>query len=193
MSDFYRAILLGAASLTFFAGRVSAQGIDPARVYISGEIHVASDSPFLSVGDRLTPVGNQDQLDYAIFIHELAAYVTKEILRDSSDEYVGTSLIPSHLTTDPVDRHSEFGTHCLTVLGRIRSGLPDSPISGFLSGIDGGSPSVLAYMARAGTALLALRQVWFAYRNDIEDTRSGFSLNPKVGARKLGVSLTFHW
>ncbi|HLG42627.1 MAG TPA: hypothetical protein VI643_04615, partial [Planctomycetota bacterium] len=146
--------VLGAMVTALFVSGASAQSIDPARVFISGEIRLASDSPLLTVGERVGRVDNQEQLDYAIFIHELAAYVTKEILPDSADEYEGTSLIPSHLTTEPMEHRSRFGTHCLMMLGQIRSGLPQFPAFGMISGAAGGSPSILAYIARAGTALL---------------------------------------
>lgn len=192
MPRFLRATLLVFGITALLASRVAAQTIDPARVFLSGEIRLTSDSPLLSVGSRVDQL-DRDQLDYSIFVHELAAFVTKEIFPDSADEYEGTSLIPSRLTTEPIEHRSQFGSHCLLVLSRIRFGLPQLPTFGMMSGAEGGSSSVPAYMARAGTALLAVRQVWSAFKNDVEDTRSGFSLHPKLSARKLGIHLTFHW
>lgn len=55
-----------------------------------------------------------------------------------------------------------------------------------------GSASSLDHAARAVTAGLALRQVWSAFQNNVEDDRSGVSLNPRIGARRFGVNATFH-
>jgi hypothetical protein len=167
--------------------QASAEIVDPVKVFVSGELEI-SGSPLVAVGSRFNP-GQSDQMDYAIFVHELAAYITKEILPDSADEYEGSSMIPSHLSTGMPEGRSRFGAHCLTVLGQIGSELPAIQVPY----MNGDSPSMLAQAARAGAALLAVHQVWSAFRNDVEDNRTGFSLNPKVSARKIGVNLTFHW
>lgn len=42
-------------------------------------------------------------------------------------------------------------------------------------------------------AVTTLRQVWSAFQSHVEDDRSGVSLNPKIGARRVGIKLTFRW
>jgi len=133
--------------------------------------------------------GNSIGLDYALFANELVAYLTKEVLPDSANEFDG-SLLGSHLSRSLPELHSDFGSHCLKIVTQIGSALPFSTGPSSVA-ID--SPSALQYAARAATAGLALRQVWSAFQNDVEGNRSGVSLNPKVSARRVGVSLTFHW
>jgi len=67
------------------------------------------------------------------------------------------------------------------------------PYVGGASNLVIGEPSTLAYVARAATAGLALRQIWSAFQNDVEGNRTGVSLNPKVGSRRIGVNVTLHW
>ena len=56
---------------------------------------------------------------------------------------------------------------------------------GSLSGVD--------YLRRVASTALVLRQIWSAFKNDVEDNRRGLSLKPKIGTRKVGVNLTLHW
>jgi hypothetical protein len=56
-----------------------------------------------------------------------------------------------------------------------------------------GSPSNLDYLLRFASTALALRQIWSAFKNDVEDNRRSLSLSPKVGAHRVGVNLTLHW
>ena len=35
--------------------------------------------------------------------------------------------------------------------------------------------------------------IWSAFQNDVEGNRTGVSLNPKVGSRRIGVNVTLHW
>jgi hypothetical protein len=87
------------------------------------------------------------------------------------------------------EQRSEFGSHCLTVVARLGSVLPSLPRSIATEN----APTIADYAVRTGTALLVVRQVWSALRNDIENNRTGFSLKPKVSARRIGVNLTFNW
>ena len=128
-------------------------------------------------------------LDYALFATELVAYLTKEVLPDSSDEF-DNSLLGSKLTRSMPPTSSEFGSHCLMIVRSIGSSLPFRADASSLA-ID--QPSTLSYVARAVAGGLALHQIWSAFQNDVEGNRTGLSLNPKVGARRLGVNLTLHW
>ena len=122
---------------------------------------------FLSAGE--TTRSNSAGIDYVTFAYELVAFVTKEILPDSHDEYPESPL-GSRLSRDMAERDSAFGKHCLTVVSQVGAALP-------------------WFSSRS----LALRQIWSAFKNDVEDNRRGLSLNPKVGAHKIGVNLTLHW
>ena len=141
----------------------------------------------VSMGDGIAP--SSAGMDYALFVTELAAFLTKEVLHDSHDEY-DDSLLGSHLTRTMPDSNSQFGTHCLTIVGSIGSALPMSAPSASLVS---GSPSVLATLARTAATGLALQQIWSAFKNDVEGNRAGVSLNPKVSSRRVGANLTIHW
>src|SRR5262249_5080769 len=52
-------------------------------------------------------------VDYAVFATELVAFLTKEVVRDSANEFDNT-LLGSHLSSSMPDQRSEFGSHCLT-------------------------------------------------------------------------------
>ena len=87
------------------------------------------------------------------------------------------------------DRRSEFGSHCLQIVGQIGSAVPKMmPSSDLLS-----TPSAATYAVRAATAGLALRQIWNAFEHDVRDDRTGLSLNPKVSSRRIGVNVTLRW
>jgi hypothetical protein len=137
----------------------------------------------------LIPQVRQPGLDYALFATELVAYLTKEVLPDSSDEY-DNSLLGSKLTRSMPPAQSEFGSHCLTIVRHLGSLLPLSPSATSLA-VD--QSSTLGYLARAAAGGLALRQIWSAFQNDVEGNRAGVSLNPKVSARRFGVNVTLHW
>ena len=144
--------------------------------------------PLYSSGAGVPRINNPG-LDYALFATELLAYLTKEVLHDSTDEY-DNSLIGSHLSRSMPDPRSEFGSHCLTIVTQLGAAMPfRAGVASF--GAD--DPSTLAYVARAAAAGLALRQIWSAFQNDVEGNRTGVSLNPKVGSRRVGVNLTLHW
>lgn len=130
--------------------------------------------------------------DYGRFATELVAYLTKEIVPASAEEYRNSPL-GSHLSkTMPLER-SEFGTHCLEVVARLGSAVPalgsGSPVLPQDS-----SASALRYAARVGATALALREVWAAALGiDVEEGRRPFSLDPKVGAGRFAVNLTLRW
>ena len=143
---------------------------------------------FLSTGE--TTRSSSTGMDYATFVYELVAFVTKEILPDSHDEYPQSPL-GSRLSRDMTERDSAFGKHCLIVVREVGAALP-----WFSSGSPDftiGSPSSLDNLLRVASTALALRQIWSAFKNDVEDNRRGLSLNPKVGAHRIGVNLTLHW
>jgi hypothetical protein len=135
-----------------------------------------------------TGSASNSQLDYAQFATELLAYVTKEVLSDSHDEYTGSPL-GSHWTSTMPQQHSEFGSHCLMIVGRIGASMPRMTPASMMES----SPSVASYALGAATTGLALRQIWRAFERDVHDDRGGVSLDPKVSSRRLGVNITLHW
>jgi hypothetical protein len=187
MHRLWRTWSLGLIVLGALSRPASAEGLGPTKIFLS----VNEQTPlfsFLTLGDGTSAGGKRAGFDYAVFAAELAAYVTKEVLNDSAEEYRDSPL-GSRLSRDMPAQRSEFGSHCLTIVTQLRSALPSMP--GSVAVED--TPNVVDYAVRTGTALLVVRQIWSAFRNDIENTRSGFSLNPKVSARKVGINLTFHW
>jgi hypothetical protein len=87
------------------------------------------------------------------------------------------------------DHRSEFGSHCLMVITELRSGLSGADRVPSLAGTAG----AVDYAVEAAGAALAVQQIWAAFRNDLTHERSGLALDPKVGARKVGLYLTFRW
>ena len=128
------------------------------------------------------------QLDYALFATELFAYLAKEILPDSQDEY-GRSPLGSRWTSTMPERRSDFGSHCLMIVGQIGAAMPRFSSAVALDE----SPSMASYAVRAASTGLALREVWRAFERDVRDDRGGVSLDPKVSSRRVGVNLTLHW
>ena len=128
------------------------------------------------------------QVDFALFATELTAFLMKEVVSDSREEYKRSPLGSRWSQSMPKQR-SEFGTHCLMIVGRVGAAMPRlMPGSSSL-----GAPSAMQYAARAATAGLALRQIWRAFEHDVKNERSGVSLNPKVSSRRIGVNVTLHW
>ena len=161
-------------------------GASDIKLFVSS---AASDRavPFLAFGNADAP-GVNGQLDYALFATELLAYVTKEVMSDSHDEYTRSPL-GSRWSSSMPKRQSEFGNHCLTIVGRIGSAVPRMMPS--LS--TESAPSAASYAVGAVTTGLALRQIWHAFERDVRDDRGGVSLDPKVSSRRVGVNLTLHW
>src|SRR5262249_49741589 len=62
-------------------------------------------------------------VDYGVFATELVAFLTKEVLRESANEFNNT-LLGSHLSDSMPDQRSEFGGHCLTIITQLGSQLP---------------------------------------------------------------------
>jgi hypothetical protein len=87
------------------------------------------------------------------------------------------------------ERHSDFGNHCLMIVGRIGAAMPRFSPSATVDE----SPSVAGYALRAASTALALREIWSAFERDVRDDRGGVSLDPKVSARRVGINLTLHW
>ena len=148
---------LSLCSLVFLSATASAQSIDSAEALN----------------------GNSAPMGYATFALELLAFVTKETLPDSEDEFP-ESLIGSRLSRSMPEQRSEFGSHCLTVVTQLGSALP------YLSARSA-DDSVHA------PAAPALRRMWSAFENGAGGVDRDLSLNFKVGANKVGTSLTFHW
>ena len=123
---------------------------------------------FLSAGE--TTRSSSAGMDYATFAYELIAFVTKEILPESHDEYPD-SPHGSHLSRDVTQRRSAFGTHCLTVVSQVEVALHS--LSSASSDFTIGSLSGVDYLRRVASTALVLRQIWSAFKNDIEALLSG--------------------
>ena len=132
-----------------------------------------------SSGGDETIETNPATLDYATFVLELLAFVAKEVLPDSQDEFP-ESLIGSRLSHSMPENRSEFGSHCLTIIARLSSAVPYLSASSTELGAGSASP-------------LALRSMWSAFETGAVDDRRNVSLNFKVGVNKVGFGLTFHW
>lgn len=162
----------------------SAEGMTRTQLFLSS----ANDSqplPFFQLGESVGPASGN--LDYALFATELAAFLTKEVLHDSSSEYPNSPL-GSRWTSSMPNHGSDFGSHCLSIVSNIGSVMPR-----LTPGTDLSSPSAVNYLVRAATAGLALRQIWSAFEHDVRDDRTGVALEPKVSARRVGINLTLHW
>jgi hypothetical protein len=189
-STFSRAASFGFAALLtqlVTATSVAAQKLGRTELFLSSAAENKAIS-LLSTGAGLRDASSSE-IDYAVFATELLAYLTKEVFRDSANEF-DNSLLGTHLSRSMPDQHSEFGIHCLTIITSLGTQLAPPLRS---SGLAVDSPSLLDYAAKAATAGLVLRQVWSAFQNHIEGDRTGVSLNPKVSARRIGVNITVHW
>jgi hypothetical protein len=116
--------------------------------------------------------GKTSKLDSITLFYQVIAYVTKEVLDDASDEY-RSSPVGAYLSRETPAQYS-------------RSGPPSSSKSDLF--LD--SPASLSYRVRGGTTL---GDMWSALQRRSEATRSGLSLDPKIGAGKAGFVLSLRW
>jgi len=180
---------LAALATFLFATNALAEWRDPVDVFVSGRLSIGA-SPLLAVGEPMN-LADQQEIDYAVFAHELVAYIAKEVLPDAGDEFAG-SEIPSRLSVSMPSSQSRFGAHCLVVLRQVGSHM--SPATNAMPSLS--SLSVASYVVRAGSAVLALTNLVNDLRHDDRDgakTDSRFSLNPKVGTNKIGAYVTIRW
>jgi hypothetical protein len=162
--------------LTLASATASAQTLGPTEIFLfSGDEERASPTTSGSM-----------EMDYAIFAYELVAFVTKEVIADSREEYPESPL-GSRLSGEMTGRSSAFGEHCLTVVSRVGAALPS------FSKVAPDSLTGLGDLLRVASTALAFRQIWSAFKNDVKDDRRGLSLKPKVGAHRVGVNVTLHW
>jgi hypothetical protein len=106
----------------------------------------------------------------ATFTYGLMAYVIKELLDDESDEYL-RSPVGAHLEREKPGQSERSGVATFTG-SVVPSAIP-------------------AYRVRPGTTL---RDLWFGSTKKADATRSThFSLDPKIGAGRVGVILGFRW
>jgi len=186
---FRRAKTICCGALLAFASTIApamAGGPSDIRLFVSSAAS-GQPVPFLTFGGPEVS-GANGRLDFALFATELLAYVTKEVMSDSGEEY-RRSPLGSRWSPSMPKSSSEFGSHCLMIVGRIGSVVPEMMPSAVLES----TPSVATYAVGAATTGLALRQIWRAFERDIRDDRGGVSLDPKVSTRRVGVNLTLHW
>ena len=142
-------------------------------------------SLFFSLGSQTSPPwlqstgggaawsGSRAAVRPAIFAYELVAYIAKEVLDETSYEYL-QSPIGSYLRRQTPAQHSRSEA---------------SPaVSGAVAEQD--SPPTLNYTVRSG---VALRDLWSGLHKGLNEDRSGFSLDPKVGAGRAGIIFAFRW
>lgn len=157
------------------------------------DVQVFYDAP---IGRPIALVGEapaSQAFDYGLFVTEVVAFVAKEVLDDSPDEFAGNSLIPSTLSPNMPDADHDFGDHCLKVVKDIGSGVASRDVL-VIGGVGETAPMVASYAGHAIGAAFAFREVWNLIRNDIVQHRGeGFSLHPKVGSNKVALSLTLRW
>ena len=182
-----------AALLTLGCVQASAADASGGRaaLFLSA-VQVVYDSP---VAPPLALVGATRPaapFDYALFASELVAYVAKEVLDDSPDEFAGNSLIPSTLSPSMPATDHDFGSHCLKVVTDIGRGISSSEVP-VLGSVGSSAPAMTSYAGHAIGAVFAVREVWHLIRNDIENRSEGFSLHPKLGSNKVALSLTIRW
>jgi hypothetical protein len=170
----------------------TAEASEGLAAFFLSDVQVLYDSP---TAPPLTLVGEMrpaSRFDYALFASELVAYVAKEVLDDSPDEFAGNSLIPSTLSPSMPATDHDFGSHCLKVVKDIGQGIADADMP-VIGRVGASAPAVTNYAGHAIGAAFALREVWKLIRNDIENHSEGFSLHPKVGSNKVALSLTVRW
>lgn len=172
-------------SWTLLLATASAQSLGTTEISLVFPDGKRARSPSLPAGNSLTMKGGASPLDYTAFAWELLAFVTKEVLSDSRDEYPG-SPIGSRLSASMPEGRSEFGRHCLTVVTGLGDALPfDVELAGSAVPLDD--------LWHAAGGAVAIRRLWSAFEDDAGDDRRSISLKPKVKTNKVALSLTFHW
>lgn len=166
---------------------VFAQPADSIGRLLSSRI-VIGESSFVAPAELVEGADSGARLDYAVFVHELVAFVAKEVLPNSGDEYARSSPMPSRLSDSMPYQRSNFGAHCLTVVTQLRSQVPA------LAGIRASAgASTLDTLVGAGATALFVRHAWSALQKDVEGDRSGFSLHPRLSPNRVMMNFTFHW
>jgi hypothetical protein len=172
----------------------AAEASESLRSLFLSDFQVLYDAP---IGQPIALVGatpRTQPFDYGLFAAEVVAFVAKEVLDDSPDEFAGNSLIPSTLSPSMPDTDHDFGDHCLKVVKDIGAGVTPSRGMPVIGGVGDAAPMVASYAGHAIGAAFAFREVWNLIRNDIVQNRGeGFSLHPKVGSNKVALSLTLRW
>ena len=178
---------LCSSAVVLLASTASPQTLGRTEVFLGS----AGDERAVSLSrDGAATIRGSATLDYTTFAYELLAFLTKEVLSDSPEEYPESS-IGSRLSGPMPEGPSEFGSHCLTIVTRIGSAVPF--LSGKGSELAGGNGPALDDVARAAAAALALRRAWSDFDKDAPGDRRSVSVKPKLGTDKVGISLTFRW
>jgi len=181
------------ATVAFLLAPTAARSESFPSLFLS-DVQILYDAP---IGRPIALVGEDPRpqaFDYGLFATEVVAFVAKEVLRDSPDEFAGNSLIRSTLSPSMPDTDHDFGDHCLKVVKDIGTGVTPSRGTPVIGGAGETAPMVASYAGHAIGAAFAFREVWNLIRNDIVQHRGeGFSLHPKVGSNKVALSLTLRW
>jgi hypothetical protein len=157
----------------------------------SAEILLFSSGAALSVGREEDRFGDDGEIDYWLFTRELLAFVANEVIPESRNEYAD-SPNPSALTDRlPSRQRSRFSQHCRVLVDRgarelvkmFRSDASD----------ESAASSYLPVVARGATTAFVLRDVVSAFQKREDFEPRHFSVEPKVGSRKVEVRFGFHW
>lgn len=186
--------LIGLVILAGISSASPAEASDrPTSLFLS-RTRVVWDAPG---APPLTLVGRPErpaEFSYASFAVELFAYLAKELLPDSPDEFYGNSNLPSTWNDSMPETPHDFGGHCLEVVQDIGDAImpEDSPK---LPAVGGTRPMLASALAQGVGAALAVHEVWKAVDDGFErDRRSDvFSIDPKVGSNKIALALTLRW
>jgi len=185
-------------ALALLSWSVPALAFQPIGRSVLSDIRVLYDVPLAPQVALFGPPAPAPRFDYAVFAVELTAYLAKEILRDSPDEFYGSSNLSSTWTAKMPATDHDFGEHCLRVVADIGSGIssqmPDTAAK--LEHVGVSAPTITSYAAQGIGTLLAAREIWKAMRSDIvddDDHSDLLSISPKVGSNKVAVALTIHW
>lgn len=162
---------------------------------VLSDVRVLYDVPLAPQISLFGPPDTAPRFDYAVFAVELTAYLAKEVLRDSPDEFYGSSNLSSTWTSSMPATDHDFGEHCLRVVADIGSGISSQLPARRLEQVGVSAPALTSYAAQGIGTLLAARELWKAMRSDIVEERSDdrLSISPKVGSNKVAVALTIHW
>ena len=131
-----------------------------------------------------------DMLDYGAFSLEVLAFVAKEIISNTRDEYQ-QSAIPSHLNERVSVQDSDFRRHCRSMFERMSKDLFET----FRSSDRGETAPLVdvAPIAATAAAFLVLRDVASAFRPTKTETGSLFVLEPKIDVRRIGLRFGIRW
>jgi hypothetical protein len=197
------AVVLGLALVPLWSSAIAGETTTIAgRLLSSAAVEYFPRAAFLSFDTELFPseaslsflaphstTSSRRNLDYGIFGQELFAFVTKEVLSDARDEY-RYSLIPGRLSRNGVDAPSDFDVHCRIAVEQFGKSI--ARLLAFGATQQEGDSAYFPSILGAATTFFIVRDAVGESRRAADDGES-FSLEPKVGSRKIGVRFAIRW